>query len=140
MNESLRRIEEIGFKKAGKWFFDKDGKLEFDLDETKKELKNVVYAYVIDKKVVYVGRTSRTLNSRVKSCHGGKKLSVKIKERLDEGVSADIYVLSSENVNKETACRFMSDILTLGNAKILESLMIEKLELVQDENAWNKQG
>jgi len=140
MDKNVGSLEAIGFKYAGKWELDENGKrdkngkikIKADLDKTKEKLKNVLYAFVVEKEVKYVGKTILTLKKRMGIYRDkGKKLPVKVETFSQKGVSVDIYVLSYDNVNKEKAGLFISDVIGL------EKGMIREFELTK--KGWNIQ-
>ena len=59
----MNRLLEIGFEPAGHWLV-VDGKLKFDLTRHSTQT-NILYAFVCDGVVVYVGKTVRTLSARM---------------------------------------------------------------------------
>ena len=118
MNNDLDSLEAIGFKKAGKWELD-GKKIKAVWDGTEEKLKNVLYAFVVDKEVKYVGKTSKTLKGRMGVYRNkGKKLLVKVRKYHDKGVY--IYVLTNYDVNKEKASSLMNDIMGLEDVLIRE--------------------
>ena len=59
----MNRLLEIGFQPAGHWLL-VDGKLKFDLTRHATQM-NILYAFVCDAEVMYVGKTIRTLATRM---------------------------------------------------------------------------
>ena len=59
----LSRLEAIGFRRCGAWLL-KDGQPKIKL-EAHASASNVLYAFVSQGKVVYVGKTAKTLKSRL---------------------------------------------------------------------------
>ncbi|MCB5187204.1 GIY-YIG nuclease family protein [Methylobacillus caricis] len=59
----MNRLLEIGFQPAGHWFL-AEGKLKFDLTRNATQT-NILYAFVCDAEVMYVGKTIRTLAARM---------------------------------------------------------------------------
>ncbi len=59
----MNRLLEIGFELAGRWALE-DGKLCFELTRNASQ-KNILYAFVCDGDVVYVGKTVQTLRARM---------------------------------------------------------------------------
>jgi len=49
----VRELEKIGFVKVGKWYFNGKGLLSFIINKIKR--KRVLYAFVIDDEVKYIG-------------------------------------------------------------------------------------
>ncbi len=59
----MNRLLEIGFKPAGHWLLE-DGRLRFELTQHSTQT-NILYAFVCDGDVVYVGKTVRMLATRM---------------------------------------------------------------------------
>lgn len=93
---SLSRLTTIGFVRAGQWILDR-GQICADL-EHHSTARNVLYAFVIDHKVMYVGKTIRELRRRMGNYRAGtKSTSTKnrrfILEALALGRAVEIYAL-----------------------------------------------
>jgi len=69
MDNSLENFRKFGFREVGKWERDKneDGEISFLVKkgETEQNRKEWVYAFVVDKEVMYVGQTKKTLKERM---------------------------------------------------------------------------
>ena len=63
-SSKLARIKEIGFVPAGCWRLEA-GDLSFKLDPPLAGKRNVLYAFVVDGDVKYIGKTVVTLKQRV---------------------------------------------------------------------------
>lgn len=59
----MNRLLQIGFQPAGHWLL-VNGKLKFDLTRHATQT-NILYAFVCDAEVMYVGKTVRTLAVRM---------------------------------------------------------------------------
>jgi hypothetical protein len=59
----MERLTRIGFQPAAQWLL-KDGRLELELTGV-SEQNNVLYAFVCDEEVLYVGKTIKTLRRRL---------------------------------------------------------------------------
>ena len=59
----MNRLLEIGFQPAGHWLLI-DGKLRFDLMRHATQ-RNILYAFICDAEVMYVGKTIRMLATRM---------------------------------------------------------------------------
>jgi hypothetical protein len=60
----MNRLVEIGFMKAGRWHL-ADGVLAFELDQHLRKRRNILYAFVCDSQVKYVGKTVQALGTRL---------------------------------------------------------------------------
>ncbi len=93
----MEKLTEIGFVKIGKWKLKKN-ELEYYLD-TNKSQKNILYSFICDEKVMYIGKTVKTITQRL---YGYKKPSVSqrtnyrvnknIIELLNNEFEIDIYI------------------------------------------------
>ncbi len=61
--DSLSRLKEIGFRLAGRWVLDA-GEPRFSLNSVSTS-ENLLYAFVVDGKVMYIGKTVRPLKKRM---------------------------------------------------------------------------
>jgi hypothetical protein len=142
MSKGLEFIEKLGFKFAGKWELEenKNGKIKPHLIETKKELKKIIYAFVVmSGEVKYVGKAT-TLKQRMQNYRSNigerqytnKRINDEI---LKSGEDVLVYVLSNDdaNANKKEFLSLMTPI------ESLEEWIIGKLKQVS-EAEWNIQG
>lgn len=97
----MQRLIDIGFEKVGKWYL-KDNKITFEVTSSGKT--NILYAYIIDSEVMYVGKSSRTLKARLtnyKNPEPSQKTNMRvnnyIKESLIAGKQVHIYEYSKES-------------------------------------------
>ncbi|WP_207215824.1 GIY-YIG nuclease family protein [Pseudolysobacter antarcticus] len=94
----MDRLLDIGFEPAGHWLLENDA-LKFELTRHSTQ-KNILYAFVCDGQVKYVGKTIRTLAMRM---YGYKNPGItqttniknnrRIRESLLIGVAIDIFAL-----------------------------------------------
>jgi len=139
MSSSLGFIEELGFKYAGKWVLDGGGKIKADLIEAKKELKNVLYAFVVDEKVVYVGKTvslAQRMRNYRNNLDDGQFTNRKVNCEITQEIAKSdkevlIYVLSKDDVNSQI--ENFNDLIKIPVS--LEDGVIGKLS-----PKWNEQG
>ena len=96
--DSLSRIEEIGFRRVGRWTL-VAGKAVFNLDAAASAQK-VLYAFVTGRDVLYVGKTTLALKRRMYGYQqpGPTQRTniaghAKISELLASQRSVDIYAL-----------------------------------------------
>lgn len=94
----MNRLLEIGFEPAGHWVLEHD-KLRFDLTRHSTQ-KNILYAFVCDGQVKYVGKTVRALSTRMSGYKNPGKTQTtninnhrRIKELLLNGVAVEILAL-----------------------------------------------
>jgi hypothetical protein len=94
----MNRLLEIGFVPAGHWLLDED-KLKYELTRHSTQ-KNILYAFVCDGQVKYVGKTIRALATRMSGYKTPGKTQTtninnhrRIKELLSLGVAVEILAL-----------------------------------------------
>ena len=94
----MNRLLEIGFQPAGHWLL-AEGGLSFELLRHGSQ-RNVLYAFVSDGEVQYVGKTAQPLARRMygyKNPGPGQSTNIKnhalIKDLLQKGAAVDILVL-----------------------------------------------
>ena len=136
MSVSIKELKakEIGFEKAGRWLKSDDG---IDVELIKHAQKsNILYLFVVDNAIKYVGKTVRTLRKRM---YGYKKpgstqrtnlrINSNIIHCLDRGQSVDIYVWYDKEPKKH------GNLIDINLAAGLEDSLI-RLTGVRHE--WNK--
>jgi len=139
MSDGLGFLEELGFKYAGKWVLDNGGKIKADLIEAKKELKNVLYAFVVNEKVVYVGKTvslAQRMRNYRNNLNDGQFTNRKVNCEITQEIAKSdkdvlIYVLSKDDVNHQI--ENFNDLIKIPTS--LEDRVIGKLS-----PEWNEQG
>ena len=133
---SMNKLSYYGFEEVGEWKLEENLKsgITFELHKFKEE--RVVYAFVVDDEVKYVGvceNTTTTLEDRMgryKYLQGGgtnKRIAKKIKGCLDDQKSVKIFALKPESSLQYKG-------LNVDLVKGLEYPLIKELE-----PEWNKQ-
>ena len=92
----MQRLIDIGFEQVGKWYL-KDDKIAFDVTSSGKT--NILYAYIIDYEVMYVGVSSRTLKERLtnyKNADVSQKTNWRINNTIRNSLMAGKQVLIYE--------------------------------------------
>lgn len=94
----MNRLLDIGFELSGHWFVS-DGRLDFKLARNATR-SNILYAFVNDGEVLYVGKTVRTLSMRMSNYRRPSKTQStnisnngRIRALLDVGDAVDILSL-----------------------------------------------
>lgn len=130
MPHNFARITAAGFLRAGGWLL-KGDRLEYTLDASVRTLTNVLYAFVVDGALRYVGKTSLTINDRLQRyktptkgvLSGGStniKNNLNIWESLIAGLAVDIYVLVAPREESHSGFK-------LSFAAALEDSLISEL-------------
>lgn len=94
----MNRLLDIGFEPAGHWILEND-KLQYELIRHSTQ-KNILYAFICDGQVQYVGKTTRALAVRMAGYKTPGRTQTtninnhqRIKQLLAEGVAVEIFAL-----------------------------------------------
>lgn len=109
MKRKLARLKAIGFTLAGTWNKAGDG-IAFELNKL-AQAQNVLYAFVLDGEVVYIGKTTNTLHHRMQRYKTPAKNSTKggvtdinnhrnIRDSLAQGKMIQVFVLADNGLLK----------------------------------------
>lgn len=100
-DDHLASLLNIGFQKVGSWSL-VDGLPRCTITALHKRI-NVLYAFISDGEVLYLGKSSRTLEKRLKNYHSPgptQRTNVRnhrlIRELLEEGAEVDILAWADE--------------------------------------------
>lgn len=103
MTKNIQRLKDIGFEFAGLWKLD-NGKIAYDLLKDFENKKDVLYAFVVNEEVKYVGKTTQTLKDRLGGYRNfgptqqtNKRNNKNIKKALSKGDRVDIYVFVGDD-------------------------------------------
>ena len=102
MNDKLARLKTIGFTLAGSWKTTENA-IAFESNQM-MSARNVLYAFVLNGELVYIGKTTNTLRHRMqryktpaKNSKKGGTTNIKnhknIKDSLARGKSVQVFVL-----------------------------------------------
>ena len=96
--DALSRLLDIGFKRIGRWAMEQ-GDLSLEMDAA-QDGRNVLYAFMVDDEVKYIGKTVRSLRARLyQYLRPGPTQSTNIRNRanilaaLEVGKSVHIFAL-----------------------------------------------
>lgn len=99
----MNRLTDIGFRKVGKWH-SVSGGIRWDLVNLSGE-KNILYAFISDGEVLYVGKTTQPLKKRMygyqnpgPTQHTNIKGNRLIKELLADGKDVEIFALADNGL------------------------------------------
>ena len=130
---SKNKLEAMGFKKYGDWKYE-DEKLSCDLNED-ATAENVIYAFISEEAVLYIGKTVRSLKKRMygyqnpaKSQRTNDRCHDAILESVSAGMTIEIHAFKDNGL------------LTYGGFHVnlaagLEDDLIKKLK-----PTWNLRG
>jgi hypothetical protein len=98
LQTELERIQFIGFRSAGSCIF-LDGKLAFELNEL-ADSRNVLYAFAVDGRLTYIGKTVQTLRQRMAGYRNpgptqptNIRNNGNIRDSLAQGKRVEVYAL-----------------------------------------------
>ena len=130
---SLHRLENMGFRKCGEWKLDADS-LKCALSDNAMA-PNVLYAFVSEGAVLYVGKTVRSLKQRMYNYQRpgpsqstsirGNKL---IKDLVSRGSTVEVYALPDNGL------------LYYGGFHVNLAAGLEDALLTELKPKWNKAG
>ncbi|MDR0558185.1 MAG: GIY-YIG nuclease family protein [Treponema sp.] len=93
----MKRLQNIGFQKVGNWLLEFE-KLDFKLEKF-VDCSNVLYAFIVNDSIKYVGKSTKTLRERMqqyKTPGPTQSTNIKnndnIKKELRSGKFVDIFV------------------------------------------------
>ena len=100
----MEKLINIGFKKAGEWALNDDTSIVFNLDDSSLST-NILYAFVCDKKILYVGKSKRTIKERManyKNADASQSTNVKVKQKIVEllqnNSTVEIYMFTDSGL------------------------------------------
>jgi hypothetical protein len=101
----MNRLLDIGFQPCGHWMLQEDRPL-FELLKFRTQ-KNILYAFVCDGEVMYVGKTIQALASRMAGYRNpapsqttNVRNNGRIRELLGNGAAVDIYALPDNGLHR----------------------------------------
>lgn len=144
----MNRLLEIGFEPAGHWLL-QSGKVTFELLRHASQ-RNILYAFVCDGQIKYVGKTVRELAVRMSGYKNPSKTqttnirnNARIRELLEAGVAVEILALPDNGLlhygqfHLNLAAALEDDIIRLINPEwnggMVEKPSIAELGPVQPE-------
>lgn len=99
--ESLKKLVSLGFEKAGRWFWEGDD-LNFELTQHAKET-DILYAFVVDREVKYIGKSIQTLYKRIyfyKNCGPSQRTNIRVRDKIRKCLQQGSQVLIYAFVQK----------------------------------------
>jgi len=100
----MKELIELGFEKIGKWSY-KNNLFKFELNNNYINKKNILYSFVIENKIKYIGKSIKTISQRLNgyknpniSQRTNFRLNNLIIEKLKTGKEVEIF-LFVDNVN-----------------------------------------
>jgi hypothetical protein len=81
--ETLQKLISLGFEQVGRWFWDGDD-LNFELTQHQSK-KDILYAFVVDGEVKYIGKSVLTLHKRIyfyKNCGPSQRTNIRVRDKL----------------------------------------------------------
>jgi len=129
----LERLTNMGFRHVGKWEINGE-KLLFNLDAC-ADMKNVLYAFISNNTVMYIGKTTQALKKRMYGYQNpGPTQSTNIKangfitDKLTTGTTVAIYALPDNGL------------LHYGGFHVNLAAGLEDSIVATLKPTWNKMG
>ena len=129
----MKRLTDIGFRKAGEWKISSDGIIP-NITEL-ANAQNILYAFISDGMVLYVGKTTQSLKKRMSGYQNpgptqntnikGKKFII---EYLSSGRRIEIYGLPDDGLQQ-------IGVFHLNLAAGLEDSIISILKPIEDRKS-----
>jgi hypothetical protein len=133
-----QRLINLGFQKVGLWRLDQ-GNISYALDSN-SNTDNLLYAFICEEAVTYIGKTTQTLNKRMKGyLKPGKTQSTNIKNNsniasvLKGGKTVDIFILSDNGLLQYGGFH-------LNLAAGLEDSLISSVKPIWNDNGKNSKA
>lgn len=128
----IDKLKSIGFQKAGRWL-NRSGTVDYELEDSLASSNNVLYAFIVDNSIKYVGKSTNTLKQRMQQYKTpgptqstNIENNANIKSELDLGKSVEIYAFVDLGLFSYGGFR-------INLAEGLETSIIEGLQ-----PEWNK--
>ena len=107
MSKSIDLLKQLGFREAGEWFINDDGKLAVKFSSSKlRASTKVIYAFVQGGEVFYIGVSDNRLDTRMSKYRNPNKTqrtNIKVNKYLKElikktGKPVKIFALASNDI------------------------------------------
>lgn len=124
--ETLQKLISLGFEQVGRWFWDGDD-LNFELNQHQSE-KDILYAFVVDGEVKYIGKSVLTLHKRIyfyKNCGPTQRTNIRVRDKLRTCLKNGSQVLIYAFVQKMP---LMYQDIPINLAAGLEDNLIAKIQ------------
>lgn len=129
----LQRLEHIGFRAVGRWALD-NGRARCVLAEC-ASAANILYSFVVDGEVMYIGKTTRTLKERLYGYQNpGATQSTNRK--------GNRFILAALQADREVAVYALPDngLLHDGGFPVNLAAGLKDSLISTVQPAWNKAG
>ena len=127
----LQRLEHLGFVRCGEWRLDGDASIDFHLD-FKPDGKNVLYSFVGDSEVLYVGKTVQGLHKRL---YGYKRPGATQSTNIRANALIAEHLATCEVRIYVWAC---DGLMTYGGFRVDLAAGLEDSIVHELQPAWNK--
>lgn len=101
MTDKIEKLHQIGFEKAGQWKLEGDT-LKYELYEHQKA-RNILYAFVAENDVKYIGQSTNTLQGRMNGYQNPgptQRTNIRVNKNmldiLNKGILVEIFVFVSK--------------------------------------------
>jgi hypothetical protein len=131
--DALKRLEEIGFRRVGSWEPASDG-IVFQCDDNLEKI-NVLYAFVSDRQVLYVGKTVKSI---VKRLAGYQRPGTS--QRTNRTCNNLISKQLARNLPVEVFVRPQQKVWRIGSFAVSEAAALEDAIIRELCPPWNRMG
>jgi hypothetical protein len=131
--KALARLEEIGFRKVGTWSPGPDGPVVAIEPEAAK--RNVLYAFVCEGQVLYVGKTAMLLAKRL---YGYQRPGPT--QRTNAACNKHIRELLAGNRQLEVYSRGEEKVSQIGSFTVSQAAALEDAIIRDLQPPWNRMG
>ena len=134
IRNQIKLLEEIGFKKIGNWFEEKED-LKHDILSPHLEKCNLLYSFIVNGEIKYIGKTTKSLKQRMYQYQNpGPTQSTNIKN------NGNILKTLGENKNVEIYIFKEDKSVIYNNIKINLSAGLEDPLITKFKPEWNRMG
>jgi hypothetical protein len=129
----IERLKNMGFRQVGEWTLD-SGKVQFTLDDVASS-QNVLYAFISEDTVMYIGKTVQTLKQRM---NGYKNPA----STQSTNIKGNNFITETLTVNKPVSIFALPDngLLYYGGFHVNLAAGLEDSLVSSLKPSWNKAG
>ena len=127
----MNRLVDIGFVSVGSWTLN-DEEIEFDLLESHKMTTDVLYSFISNDEIKYIGKTKMKLSQRMyhyKKPGPTQSTNIRVNSKIKELLERDQYV--------KIYIRTFDGLLRFGNYKINLAAGLEDSLIDEIDPEWN---
>jgi hypothetical protein len=132
--DHIELLKKVGFKKVGNWFIENEN-LEHNISSPYLEEDNLLYSFIANGEIKYIGKTTQTLKARMNQYKKpGSSQSTNIKN------NKNILKIVEKNENVEIYIFKEKEPVIYNNIQINLSAGLEGPLISKIKPKWNKLG